>query len=141
MRNTVKFGLLAIVLGIVVVGPSHEEAGTDTSGRIVAAPGDHVRVTFDTSLKAVWGYHRVTAVKADLIEGDGSLELPARGVDARPWPAAFKVDIPSYRPDLWGERLEPTVLVELPPDTLGLCILYTSPSPRDQRGSRMPSSA
>ena len=24
---------------------------------------------------------------------------------------------------------------------LGLCLLYTSPSPRDQRGSRMPSSA
>ena len=25
--------------------------------------------------------------------------------------------------------------------TTGLCLLYTSPSPRDQRGSRMPSSA
>ena len=25
--------------------------------------------------------------------------------------------------------------------TVGLCLLYTSPSPRDQRGSRMPSSA
>ena len=27
------------------------------------------------------------------------------------------------------------------PDTDGICLLYTSPSPRDQRGSRMPSSA
>ena len=26
-------------------------------------------------------------------------------------------------------------------DTLDICLLYTSPSPRDQRGSRMPSSA
>ena len=26
-------------------------------------------------------------------------------------------------------------------DTLCICLLYTSPSPRDQRGSRMPSSA
>ena len=26
-------------------------------------------------------------------------------------------------------------------DALSLCLLYTSPSPRDQRGSRMPSSA
>ena len=26
-------------------------------------------------------------------------------------------------------------------DNIGLCLLYTSPSPRDQRGSRMPSSA
>ena len=25
--------------------------------------------------------------------------------------------------------------------TMGICLLYTSPSPRDQRGSRMPSSA
>ena len=29
---------------------------------------------------------------------------------------------------------------EFSPDVL-LCLLYTSPSPRDQRGSRMPSSA
>ena len=27
------------------------------------------------------------------------------------------------------------------PDEPGTCLLYTSPSPRDQRGSRMPSSA
>ena len=27
------------------------------------------------------------------------------------------------------------------PDSLRSCLLYTSPSPRDQRGSRMPSSA
>ena len=26
-------------------------------------------------------------------------------------------------------------------NSLGTCLLYTSPSPRDQRGSRMPSSA
>ena len=28
-----------------------------------------------------------------------------------------------------------------PPKANGSCLLYTSPSPRDQRGSRMPSSA
>ena len=28
-----------------------------------------------------------------------------------------------------------------PPRTIYTCLLYTSPSPRDQRGSRMPSSA
>ena len=26
-------------------------------------------------------------------------------------------------------------------ENVGICLLYTSPSPRDQRGSRMPSSA
>ena len=31
--------------------------------------------------------------------------------------------------------------LEIIDDQLDLCLLYTSPSPRDQRGSRMPSSA
>ena len=31
------------------------------------------------------------------------------------------------------------ILCDLP--KYGVCLLYTSPSPRDQRGSRMPSSA
>ena len=31
--------------------------------------------------------------------------------------------------------------LDLSNDLLNLCLLYTSPSPRDQRGSRMPSSA
>ena len=34
---------------------------------------------------------------------------------------------------LWDEMLKV--------DLVGPCLLYTSPSPRDQRGSRMPSSA
>ena len=31
--------------------------------------------------------------------------------------------------------------VVMAPDAPNICLLYTSPSPRDQRGSRMPSSA
>ena len=37
--------------------------------------------------------------------------------------------------------LEVDVNVGLSKDQLIACLLYTSPSPRDQRGSRMPSSA
>ena len=33
------------------------------------------------------------------------------------------------------------VAAELPHGQVTVCLLYTSPSPRDQRGSRMPSSA
>ena len=33
------------------------------------------------------------------------------------------------------------IKLEWIPDKLYSCLLYTSPSPRDQRGSRMPSSA
>ena len=39
---------------------------------------------------------------------------------------------PTYR-----DRVTGVVLA----GTTGACLLYTSPSPRDQRGSRMPSSA
>ena len=35
----------------------------------------------------------------------------------------------------------PVVAVDVPSGLSGDCLLYTSPSPRDQRGSRMPSSA
>ena len=37
-------------------------------------------------------------------------------------------------------RVEPYANLSLDPATSS-CLLYTSPSPRDQRGSRMPSSA
>ena len=39
-----------------------------------------------------------------------------------------------------GEVVGPAI-VPAPLDAPGSCLLYTSPSPRDQRGSRMPSSA
>ena len=41
----------------------------------------------------------------------------------------------SKRPQLTGQ-FHDEVILEIKP-----CLLYTSPSPRDQRGSRMPSSA
>ena len=43
----------------------------------------------------------------------------------------------------WVERATALNIgsAELPAPQAGVCLLYTSPSPRDQRGSRMPSSA
>ena len=49
-------------------------------------------------------------------------------------PSKFYADLQS---DPWNYKLKG---VEFPRYHLG-CLLYTSPSPRDQRGSRMPSSA
>ena len=40
-----------------------------------------------------------------------------------------------------GDRHQPELQTEQIRDQLGLCLLYTSPSPRDKRQSRMPSSA
>ena len=44
----------------------------------------------------------------------------------------FRADLPQYRR---------YINVQLPVALNDTCLLYTSPSPRDQRGSRMPSSA
>ena len=40
-----------------------------------------------------------------------------------------------------GQSLNPPIALLIHPHPLYGCLLYTSPSPRDQRGSRMPSSA
>ena len=45
-------------------------------------------------------------------------------------------------PEIWDGLAEVTRIEELKLTTRDIaCLLYTSPSPRDQRGSRMPSSA
>ena len=40
-----------------------------------------------------------------------------------------------------SEGTQLTITVQQGAQAVGICLLYTSPSPRDQRGSRMPSSA
>ena len=41
----------------------------------------------------------------------------------------------------YGQLISPVIVTEKSDIELMGCLLYTSPSPRDQRGSRMPSSA
>ena len=43
---------------------------------------------------------------------------------------------PDVAPEIWANAM-----ADLVDSAVGACLLYTSPSPRDQRGSRMPSSA
>ena len=45
----------------------------------------------------------------------------------------------SLRPRIKQTAKNPNQIIDL--DEFSRCLLYTSPSPRDQRGSRMPSSA
>ena len=42
---------------------------------------------------------------------------------------------------LKSKKLDNLDFPKLTKEEFGICLLYTSPSPRDQRGSRMPSSA
>ena len=72
--------------------------------------------------------------------GFGGGELLGRGgVDGA---SVLRTDIISLTVQRGGVVIFPEGfedLVEI--DLVGVCLLYTSPSPRDQRGSRMPSSA
>ena len=76
-------------------------------------------------------FNPVTQVKTPLdtaiIANDGSYELN------------FEFDAPDlYRVDFQKKQYAMLVIAE---GQNNICLLYTSPSPRDQRGSRMPSSA
>ena len=53
--------------------------------------------------------------------------LNLEGIEQESSDVGIDLEVTSNRPDCLGH--------------LGVCLLYTSPSPRDQRGSRMPSSA
>ena len=68
------------------------------------------------------------------IDGDGRDELFLGGGDAQA-DAVFAFRNGSF------EKLPLTFAKGAVDATHGACLLYTSPSPRDQRGSRMPSSA
>ena len=54
----------------------------------------------------------------------------------RKWQSFSRSKSPS-KAQVMGRAIDPFFLISM----CGSCLLYTSPSPRDQRGSRMPSSA
>ena len=54
--------------------------------------------------------------------------------------AEMMEDIVGETPKIWGSKLA-SGIVGFGKYHYKYCLLYTSPSPRDQRGSRMPSSA
>ena len=47
----------------------------------------------------------------------------------------------SFEAVTYGKKVADAMGTQCAALVLGSCLLYTSPSPRDQRGSRMPSSA
>ena len=52
-----------------------------------------------------------------------------------------QVDLPESSADSLPEETEPSTLSINAKGEIFICLLYTSPSPRDKRQSRMPSSA
>ena len=49
--------------------------------------------------------------------------------------------LPKMNQPMMAQAFQPSILFEGEYSFIFICLLYTSPSPRDQRGSRMPSSA
>ena len=77
----------------------------------------------------------MTEAAMDVDGGDAPQRQKASAVDAND----------AKKNQMWVEKYRPSKLSDVAAhkdiiDTIG-CLLYTSPSPRDQRGSRMPSSA
>ena len=73
-------------------------------------------------------------------DGKFSISNPFFGAEKRMAPAESYARIGSERIYDRGELVYPDVIMIFHPQVI-TCLLYTSPSPRDQRGSRMPSSA
>ena len=70
--------------------------------------------------------------------------IPMSGMSRRFMDAGYT--LPKYLLKIDGKTVIEHIIDLYPKDTefvciLNSCLLYTSPSPRDQRGSRMPSSA
>ena len=79
---------------------------------------------------------------------DAAAAAPVPAIPERPgledieerWDAVWE-ERGTYRFDRTRERSEVFSIDTPPPTVSGSCLLYTSPSPRDKRQSRMPSSA
>ena len=69
----------------------------------------------------------------DLVQSVENLELVVQPMVVQPSPLDQAADN-AAAPDKPGDSTPPPAVADT-------CLLYTSPSPRDQRGSRMPSSA
>ena len=104
-----------------------EFEGVDRFFRPVSGEGSGSGWVYDQAGHVVTNYHVIEdsdRIKVKLHDGQ-SAHARIVGVDPQNDIAVLKIDVPA-------ESLIPLVLG---------CLLYTSPSPRDQRGSRMPSSA
>ena len=126
-----ELGLPPDKLRVVPTGLDWDAFGAD--GERSVDPGGRTRFLFLGTLVPHKGAHLLLDAFAGL-----SPKLKER--------ATLRIHGPSDSRPQYVEALRGTAEaagVELGPrlDRDGVCLLYTSPSPRDQRGSRMPSSA
>ena len=90
----------------------------------------------------------VVIIGASHAAAQASVSLRQGGYDGKITVIGDEPDLPYHRPPLSkdflsGNKVLDDILIRPASgyEAANICLLYTSPSPRDQRGSRMPSSA
>ena len=113
------------------------DKGQDTKIRsLIVTPTRELAIQIDENLKA---YSKHTGVRTAVIFGGVK---QGRQVEQLKKGVHILVATPGRLLDLMGQGIVSIADVKLfVLDEADSCLLYTSPSPRDQRGSRMPSSA
>ena len=83
----------------------------------------------------------VREFQSRLMVGTGKYANDQLAIDAIRESGADIVTMAIRRVNLGQNKDESNILELISPDEFTICLLYTSPSPRDKRQSRMPSSA
>ena len=101
--------------------------------------------TSDRINKAQAGIEAGVVSLTDRLKSKGDIDENLRLLEALLFAAVEPIDVQTLRERMPEDVDVGALLARLSRDYEGrginLCLLYTSPSPRDQRGSRMPSSA
>ena len=114
----------------------HESITEDIDPGLVLG-GDDERVTLNASFLSLASVDPTTLASFHLHAEPEQLPISALVV----FPADAKAETLMLHRLENGGRVRAVRPSEVTAELLQLCLLYTSPSPRDQRGSRMPSSA
>ena len=119
---------------------------TGSTAYITLEPCNHFGRTPPCTEALLWaGITHVVIGAADpnpTVRGGGTAALRAEGVEVDEGLLQDECEEQMLEFMHWCRSKRPHVLLKAAIDSHGrICLLYTSPSPRDQRGSRMPSSA
>ena len=136
MKNNINCGWLLILL-LIAVNPIWSQCEFDevilTSPTDDYASGDEIEISAWTSIEAS---NTIDPGANVLYASDGSIQLnegffASEGSD---FLAKLGCSVSAVEPNFES-------FVSVNPNPVTTCLLYTSPSPRDKRQSRMPSSA
>ena len=130
--------------------PGHVDFSHEVRRSLMACDGALIIVDASQGVEAQTVANLYLAMEYDLklLPVINKIDLPAadidraqEAIDAELGLDPFEAIPVSAKTGLHVEKVLEGIVEKLPPPSGDTCLLYTSPSPRDQRGSRMPSSA